>query len=144
MSNSNKDCFEDNYYKILDDNILNNEFPKVTIFDNLMENNVKNDINNNKTLKINGKNFKVLYASNFVDRALGLMFRDINYDEALVFKYIFRKIHVHTCFMKYPIYIIFLNDDKVVDFTYLKPWSTYQSKEYSNMMVEFKDASLKN
>ncbi|MBP2201878.1 uncharacterized membrane protein (UPF0127 family) [Methanococcus voltae] len=137
MSNVNKD-FEENYYENLSNNVIRREFPKVTILDNLNEDIGKD----NKILKINGRNFKVLYADKFIDRARGLMFKDIMHNEALIFKYMFRKIHVHTYFMKYPIYIIFLNDGKVVDFTHLKPWNTYQSKEYSNMMIEFKDASF--
>jgi len=92
-------------------------------------------------VKINNKNYKLKKADNFIKRAFGLIFKDINYDEGLIFYYNKRKLHIHTFFMLYPIDVVFLYNDVVVDVVYnLKPWSTYKSKEYSNKMIEIKSS----
>jgi len=99
---------------------------------------------NPKTLEINGKIYSVNIADNFIKRAFGLMFRDISENEGLFFKYGNRKLHIHTFFMKYPIDVIFLKDDIVVDVaSNLVPWKTYNSKVKSNRMFEVKAFGIK-
>jgi hypothetical protein len=45
--------------------------------------------------------------------------------------------------MKYPIDVIFLKDDKIVDVaTNLIPWKTYNSKVKSNRMFEVKASGI--
>ncbi len=93
-------------------------------------------------LKVNlsGKIYNLTVANNFIKRALGLMFKSIGENEGMIFYYKPRKIHIHTFFMKFPIDVIFLNEDNtVVDIKRnMKPWSTYQSKKYSCKMIEIK------
>ena len=88
-------------------------------------------------VKIKDLEFNVVLADNFIKRALGLMLRDIG-DKAMLFKYNRRKIRVHTFFMLYPIDILFIDNNVVVDAVRLEPWKTYKSKKYSTMMLEFK------
>ncbi|WP_456418715.1 DUF192 domain-containing protein [Methanocaldococcus infernus] len=88
-------------------------------------------------VKIKDLEFEVELADNFIKRAFGLMLRDIK-DKAMLFKYGKRKVRVHTYFMLYPIDILFIYNNKVVDAVRLKPWKSYKSKVYSNMMLEFK------
>ena len=94
-------------------------------------------------VKLNNKLYRLSIADNFVKRAFGLMFKDIGHNEGLIFYYGKRKLHIHTFFMKYPIDVIFLWDNKVVDIVKnLKPWETYKSNVYSNAMIEVKSCNL--
>jgi len=94
-------------------------------------------------VNLNGKVYFVKIADNILKRAFGLMFKDISENEGLLFKYGNRKLHIHTFFMKYPIDVIFLKDDTVVDvISNLKPWKTYNSKVKSNRMFELKVAGI--
>ncbi|AEH06677.1 DUF192 domain-containing protein [Methanothermococcus okinawensis] len=94
-------------------------------------------------VKLNNKIYHLNVADNFIKRAFGLMFRDIGHDEGLIFYYHKRKLHIHTCFMKYPIDVVFLMDNSVVGIVKnLKPWKTYKSNVYSNAMIEIKSCGL--
>jgi len=94
-------------------------------------------------IKLNNKIYHLNVADNFVKRAFGLMFKDIGDNEGLIFYYNKRKLHIHTFFMKYPIDVIFLYNNKVVDIVKnLKPWKTYKSNVYSNAMIEVKSCNL--
>jgi len=67
------------------------------------------------------------------------MFRDIGKNEGMIFYYKKRKLHIHTFFMRFPIDVIFLLDNRVVEVVRdLKPWRTYKSKVYSNSMIEIR------
>ncbi|ABR55097.1 protein of unknown function DUF192 [Methanococcus vannielii SB] len=97
----------------------------------------------NQKVNLNGKFYSIKIADNFFKRAFGLMFKDIRNNEGLLFKYGNRKLHIHTFFMKYPIDVIFLKDDFVVDIvSNLKPFKTYNSKVKSNKMFEIKSGAL--
>ena len=85
------------------------------------------------------KEYNLYVADNFFKRALGLMFRDIGKNEGMIFYYRKRKLHIHTFFMRFPIDVIFLLDNEVVEVVRnLKPWRTYRSKVYSNSMIEIR------
>ncbi|GBF36517.1 MAG TPA: DUF192 domain-containing protein [Methanothermococcus okinawensis] len=85
------------------------------------------------------KEYDLHVADNFFKRALGLMFRDIGKNEGMIFYYKKRKLHIHTFFMRFPIDVIFLLDNRVVEVVRdLKPWRTYKSKVYSNSMIEIR------
>jgi len=57
----------------------------------------------------------------------------------MIFYYRKRKLHIHTFFMRFPIDVIFLLDNEVVEVVRnLKPWRTYRSKVYSNSMIEIR------
>ncbi len=63
-------------------------------------------------------------ASTFFSRFLGLMFRkSIGKDEALIF---YRAVSIHTCFMRFPIDIIFLDRNMKVKRLVegMRPWRT--------------------
>jgi len=91
------------------------------------------------------KEYSLYVADNFLKRALGLMFRDIGENEGMVFFYRKRKLHIHTFFMRFPIDVIFLLDNRVVEVVRnLKPWRTYRSKVYSNAMIEIKSDDTLN
>jgi uncharacterized membrane protein (UPF0127 family) len=96
-----------------------------------------------KKVKLGDKEYKVILADNFLKRAFGLMMRDIGDDEGMLFLYKNRKLHIHTFFMKYPIDVIFLKDNKVVEVVKnLKPWKTYKCKNISNAMLEIKSGNI--
>ncbi|XRO75704.1 DUF192 domain-containing protein [Methanocaldococcus sp. 28A] len=90
-----------------------------------------------KKVKVGELEFDVVLADNFIKRAFGLMFRDIG-NKAMLFLYKRRKISMHTFFMLYPIDVIFIDENKVVEAVRLKPWKTYKCKNYSTAMLEFK------
>ncbi|WP_423793057.1 DUF192 domain-containing protein [Methanocaldococcus indicus] len=92
-------------------------------------------------IKIDNLVFDVEVADNFIKRAFGLMFRDIK-DKGLLFLYKRRKISVHTFFVFYPIDILFIDNDIVVETTTLKPWRFYKCKKYSTAMLEFKSKNI--
>ncbi|AIJ05200.1 hypothetical protein JH146_0350 [Methanocaldococcus bathoardescens] len=96
-----------------------------------------------KKVKVGDFEFDVVLADNFIKRGLGLMLRDIG-DKAMLFLYKRRKITMHTFFMLYPIDVIFIDKDMVVEAVRLKPWKSYKCKNYSTAMLEFKcrDAEL--
>jgi uncharacterized membrane protein (UPF0127 family) len=90
-----------------------------------------------KKVRVGDLEFDVVLADNFIKRAFGLMLRDIG-DKAMLFLYKRRKIAMHTFFMLYPIDVIFIDKDMVVEAVRLKPWKTYKCKNYSTAMLEFK------
>ncbi len=90
-----------------------------------------------KKVRMGNLEFDVVLADNFIKRAFGLMFRDIG-DKAMLFLYRRRKISIHTFFMFYPIDVVFIDKDRVVETVRLKPWKTYTCKNYSTSMLEFK------
>ena len=91
------------------------------------------------------KTYNLYVADNFFKRALGLMLRDIEDNEGMIFYYKKRKLHIHTFFMRFPIDVIFLLDNRVVEVVKgLKPWRTYKSKVYSNCMIEIKSDDTLN
>ena len=90
-----------------------------------------------KKVKVGDFEFDVVLADNFIKRGLGLMLRDIG-DKAMLFLYKRRKIAMHTFFMLYPIDVIFIDKDRVVEAVRLKPWKTYKCKNYSTAMLEYK------
>lgn len=65
---------------------------------------------------------KVKVAKSFEDRLIGLMFKSplVEFDSLLILKC----NSIHTCFMKYPLDIIFLDKDYKIKKIYrnLKPW----------------------
>ncbi len=111
---------------------------------------VKKMQNNSKSVKIRKKikkvkigelEFDVILADNFIKRAIGLMMRDIG-DRAMLFLYKKRKVSIHTFFMRYPIDVIFIDENRVVETTTLPPWRTYSCKRYSTAMLEFKSRDV--
>jgi uncharacterized membrane protein (UPF0127 family) len=90
-----------------------------------------------KKVRVGELEFDVVLADNFIKRAFGLMLRDIG-DKAMLFLYKRRKIAMHTFFMLYPIDVIFIDKDRIVEAVRLKPWKSYKCKNYSTAMLEFK------
>jgi len=78
------------------------------------------------------KNLKI--ADKFFDRLKGLMFRkNMPLDECLL---ITDCIGVHSCFMRFPIDVVFFSSNKAIDIITLKPWRF--SKFYkSDFVIEF-------
>ncbi len=82
---------------------------------------------------------RVRIAKSFLSRALGLMFRRIEDDEGLLIEFpgYLKKPALHSFFMLYPIYLIFLDEEfKVVELGYLKPWRIYMPKTNARAVVE--------
>ncbi len=72
---------------------------------------------------------RIEYAIGAVSKMRGLMFRrDIPDDYAMIF--VFSKpvdVSVHMLFMRFPIDVIFLNQDKIIiDIARLNPWTGYR------------------
>lgn len=83
---------------------------------------------------------KLKIAESFIDRFLGLIPRkEIFDDECLIIK---NCRGVHSCFMSFPIDVVFLDKDlKVIDVIGLKPWRF--SKFYDSFYAcEFKYNSV--
>ena len=104
-------------------------------------------------LKVNlsnkyGEDYTIYYlytANNFLKRASGLMLRKLKDNEGMIFYYNRRKIHIHTFFMRFPIDVIFLWNNEIVDIVRnLKPWRVYKSKVHSNTMIEIKSNNKLN
>jgi hypothetical protein len=96
-------------------------------------------------MELNNKLYHLNVADNFIKRAFGLMFKNIQECEGLIFYYNKRKLHIHTFFMLYDIDVIFLYNGIVVDIVKnLKPWNAYKSKVYSNTMIEIKSCDNLN
>jgi uncharacterized membrane protein (UPF0127 family) len=98
---------------------------------------VKRMQNKINKIRVGELEFDVELADNFIKRAFGLMLRDIG-NKAMLFLYKKRKISVHTFFMLYPIDIVFIDNNKVVEAVRLEPWKTYKCKNYSTAMLEYK------
>ena len=85
-------------------------------------------------------------ADGFISRLLGLMFVG-NLERGLVLKLPKgrgkRGSAIHMFFMRIPLDIIFLDENKkVVDQVNLKPWQTYTPKHPARYVVELGEGSL--
>jgi uncharacterized protein len=97
-------------------------------------------------LKVKGSDFvlssNVKEAKNFVDRAIGLMFKPpmIKYDSLLI-----RPCRsIHTCFMLYSLDIVFLDDNfKIVKIIRnIKPWRMSLLYWRASQALELKAGSV--
>lgn len=84
---------------------------------------------------------EITFADNFLKRLKGLMFKD-NFDFGLV---IITKIGsgVHTSFMKFPIDVYFLDENKrIYETASLNPWKFYNPKRRATYILETKKGKL--
>ena len=99
--------------------------------------------------KTKGINFGQLdFADSFVSRLMGLMFRK-DPENGLILKLPSsrskRGSAIHMFFMRFPLDIIFLDDDKkVVDMVSIRPWKTYTPRSPAKYVVELKEGSINN
>jgi uncharacterized membrane protein (UPF0127 family) len=79
-------------------------------------------------------------ADTFFTRLLGLMFRpSLPHDQGLLIEFSphFRSRAVHGFFMRFPIDLVFIDDErKVTDMALLKPWSIYDPKAPCRWVLE--------
>lgn len=81
-------------------------------------------------------------ASSFRDRVVGLMFKsDMEGFDCLLIE---NCKSIHTCFMKYPIDVVFINsEDEVVKPLYdIQPWRMTWTYFRANRVIEFKSGDL--
>ena len=99
--------------------------------------------------KTKGINFGQLdFADSFVSRLMGLMFRK-DPENGLILKLPSSRSRrgsaIHMFFMRFPLDIIFLDDDKkVVDMVSIRPWKTYTPRSPAKYVVELKEGSINN
>jgi uncharacterized protein len=99
--------------------------------------------------KTKGINFGQLdFADSFVSRLMGLMFRK-DPENGLILKLPSSRSRrgsaIHMFFMRFPLDIIFLDDDKkVVDMVSIRPWKTYTPKSPAKYVVELEEGSINN
>ena len=99
--------------------------------------------------KTKGINFGQLdFADSFVSRLMGLMFRK-DPENGLILKLPSsrnrRGSAIHMFFMRFPLDIIFLDDDKkVVDMVSIRPWKTYTPRSPAKYVVELEEGSINN
>jgi hypothetical protein len=79
-------------------------------------------------------------AESFWRRALGLMFRkELKKDRGLLIRFspTLKSRTIHTFFMRFPIDLIFIDDENVVvELTELKPWRVYNPKTSGSSVLE--------
>ena len=85
-------------------------------------------------------------ADSFLSRFMGLMFKG-SIKQGLVLKLPKgRSRHgsgIHMFFMRIPLDILFLDDEKkVVDKVHLKPWQVYNPKEPARFVIELQEGIL--
>jgi hypothetical protein len=86
-------------------------------------------------------NIRITCADNFLRRLKGLMFED-NIDFGLLIKTELGS-SVHTSFMKFPIDIYFLDENKeIYEKTSLNPWKFYKPKKKASYILETKKGEL--
>ncbi len=99
--------------------------------------------------KTKGINFGQLdFADSFVSRLMGLMFRK-DPENGLILKLPSSRSRrgsaIHMFFMRFPLDIIFLDDDKkVVDMVSIRPWKTYTPRSPAKYVVELEEGSINN
>ncbi len=83
-------------------------------------------------------------AKSFVDRAHGLMFKGrLEEGRGLLIKLQYRYPSIHSCFMRFPIDLIFLDSGKtVVDLHNLKPWRFYSAKGSCAWVLEVNTGTI--
>jgi len=110
------------------------------------------NLNNGSVLIINkSKKTNVGYAEladSFFSRFRGLMLKG-SLERGMVLKLpkgrSRRASGIHMFFMRIPLDIIFLNEEKtVVDQVNLKPWQTYTPKKPARYVVELEEGTLKS
>jgi hypothetical protein len=82
-------------------------------------------------------------ADSFISRFMGLMFKK-NVDQGLILKIpkgrSRRGSGIHMFFMRMPLDILFLDEEKVVvDMVHLKPWQMYNPKKPARFVIELED-----
>lgn len=87
-------------------------------------------------------------ANSFVSRLMGLMFKG-DIERGLVLKIPKgrgrRGSGIHMFFMRIPLDVLFLDDQKVVvDKVHLKPWQTYNPKKPARYVIELNEGTLKS
>ncbi len=99
--------------------------------------------------KTKGINFGQLdFADSFMSRFMGLMLRK-NPENGMILKLPSSRSRrgsaIHMFFMRFPLDIIFLDDNKkVVDMVSIKPWKTYTPKSPAKYVVELEEGSINN
>ena len=84
-------------------------------------------------------------ADSFMSRFLGLMFRN-NLERGLILKLPSSRSRrgsaIHMFFMKFPLDIIFVDEDKkIVDMVSIEPWKTYTPKAPAKYVIEMEKGS---
>ncbi len=86
-------------------------------------------------------------ASNFFERALGLMFKGrLEEGEGLLIEFsrLLRSRSIHSFFMRFTIDLIFIDSDmKVVDLATLGPWRVYGPKGQCARVLEVNEGTTK-
>lgn len=87
-------------------------------------------------------NLKIRYADSYFKRLKGLMFKkDVEYGLVFIIKY---SSEIHTSFMRFPIDVYFLDENKVIfDKKTLTPWRSYKPKKEASYILEVKKNKLK-
>lgn len=85
-------------------------------------------------------------ANSFLSRFMGLMFKG-SIERGLVLKIPEgrgrRGSGIHMFFMRIPLDVLFLDQDKVVvDKAHLKPWQMYNPKEPARYVIELEEGTL--
>ncbi|MGB8232683.1 MAG: DUF192 domain-containing protein [Methanobacterium sp.] len=97
--------------------------------------------------KSKGNNLgKIDLADSFLPRFMGLMLRK-DPEKGLILKLPSsrsrRGSSIHMFFMRFPLDIIFLDEDKkIVDMVSIKPWKTYTPKAPSKYVIELEEGSI--
>jgi len=87
-----------------------------------------------KTIKVKGKKLHSI-----IQHAMGCMF--LSEIEPLIFVFKeSRKLNIHTCFVRYPLDIAFLDEKKTIIEVKknVKPWCCFNSKTCPHFMIETK------
>ena len=84
---------------------------------------------------------KIKYADTYLKRLIGLMFKkDIDYGLFFILRY---GSGVHTCFMRFPIDVYFLDENKITfDKVTLTPWKYYNPSKKGRYILETKENTL--
>ncbi len=98
--------------------------------------------------KSKGTNFgRVNVADSFMSRFMGLMFKKV-LERGLILKLPSSRSRrgsaIHMFFMRFPLDIIFADEDKkVVDTVSIGPWKTYTPKVPAKYVIEMEKGTLK-
>jgi uncharacterized membrane protein (UPF0127 family) len=99
--------------------------------------------------KTKGINFGQLdFADSFMSRFKGLMLRK-DPENGMILKLPSSRSRqgsaIHMFFMRFPLDIVFLDDDKkVVDMVSIRPWKTYTPKSPAKYVLELEEGSINN
>ena len=88
--------------------------------------------------KTNGRTYEAEMTENIIEETIGLMFRK-DYDKHLVFR---KAYPIHTFFMRFPIYVIYVKSNVVVEKVLVKPWKTHKPKDKYDYMIEAKETDI--